>query len=1330
MVDGVAFGRPRLRATRDRPPVHLPPRKRARIEYADDDDDEAESEESFEHSTRQRALDYPIAYAADHGSVDEESSDSDDKDYASDSTTIRYNVPSHGQDDDSEYNASEDEEEDLEEEIRVLQEDNRLIGEGEDDTLDSPAGEAKATVGDGVSTFDRAMRAPIAAFKSAFPRISEGVIQGLLLSHAQDLRSTYGALMEMQAPKLPFDRILELCLHPSEEDQSPPSLLATELHSPPGFKRPLIQEVEDTTPSLVRRQLRATSENSTSSSGDSSSEDGESNSADDSTSSDEDSSSADSSDDSSDSDEGPKGGVNVTASSDDSDSDSEGSSSSSVASDDDNGDKGKVKTIKGRKRKHIQSADSSDDDSFESFTSSTDDTSSSEDDSSSSSEEDSGSEPDELSAKPALLSSRHGTITAATISTTHTALPEPVLAEARPSVADKADVPPGDGLSKTQKRNRRRRDMKRRKALESEQSQPTQTSCPTDDADFLARKKALLDAVAAGDSPQQNKDAARELNPSVNKSPNDQTHESREMSQDEQPEGDATTSPMELDATASDKPADAASQEEAPRRRMRMDLGAGRRLLFGALGLKTPKTKADEEKLKGDLMKDVRPLKNHRQAETEADTTHASQDQQPEPAEAVDQEVDSVDWKTKIKYRAVECCQEGIELSEPPFPFVQRWDPQQQGGRKRKRSSHNHYQEDRYDESYQDEAMFYEGADDWVDRDQTPKEAKVKKKKKDKGTMSKAADYTDTAHDIELNYDEPPVESRGDSSQFTDVDDLPSLPSDVTALPALQSTEVKPGMVITWKQLLMSKATNWQPELSSTTGLVVSMDNGCMIHVVLAKRDREQDEKEYDEETGRRVYDRFEMPSDSEEEEAQSDDGRRELPWAELIEPRLVQAEPSTSVFSSPNKAVKDGAKNAADHDEDNTSQRKQADSEQHVSPTESSSIPSGQGVRLLDFPAAAADLPVNGESQEKVSQTQSVESRPLPSPSPQDTSSQVRVFPPSSAHEETSQAAKHDVSMGADAHVQGGHPEMSDGTRSESASAYQDAPASLDIAHAEDDQVIPEGQNDVLEKTDPLPAGTETGSRQIEADTTKSGLSNGEEAAPETTESSHEISSKPDAEASAAEGSSRGSSPPFPSIEEIWHTASTSRQTQSPLKASQNSALRQVKIKSDADYEAAMQRLDEGDEGEESDSLPHLKSNSSIRNLFPNATQPSPLGEGIPDSAPKRGRRGPLAPFQVPEGSQVIALSSSNLGSPKSPVFAENDAEDSVDDSNRGADDESSSLPHGSGWVTKSKRAAGKQPKKTRKESVAATTARRGRTPALSASAVSSKRKKNGRKF
>ena len=54
-----------------------------------------------------------------------------------------------------------------------------------------------------------------------------------------------------------------------------------------------------------------------------------------------------------------------------------------------------------------------------------------------------------------------------------------------------------------------------------------------------------------------------------------------------------------------------------------------------------------------------------------------------------------------------------------------------------------------------------------------------------------------------MNYDEPEV-----TNVDGDADDLPELPSDITALPVITGKEVTVSSIIAFKHLLVSKATN------------------------------------------------------------------------------------------------------------------------------------------------------------------------------------------------------------------------------------------------------------------------------------------------------------------------------------------------------------------------------------------------------------------------------------------------------------------------------------------------------------------------------------------
>lgn len=48
----------------------------------------------------------------------------------------------------------------------------------------------------------------------------------------------------------------------------------------------------------------------------------------------------------------------------------------------------------------------------------------------------------------------------------------------------------------------------------------------------------------------------------------------------------------------------------------------------------------------------------------------------------VDEDDDS--WRERIDLRAVECCDRGVQLSTPPFPFYQYWDEQYDTRKKRR----------------------------------------------------------------------------------------------------------------------------------------------------------------------------------------------------------------------------------------------------------------------------------------------------------------------------------------------------------------------------------------------------------------------------------------------------------------------------------------------------------------------------------------------------------------------------------------------------------------------------------------------------------------------
>jgi hypothetical protein len=340
-------------------------------------------------------------------------------------------------------------------------------------------------------------------------------------------------------------------------------------------------------------------------------------------------------------------------------------------------------------------------------------------------------------------------------------------------------------------------------------------------------------------------------------------------------------------------PASVKSSQPSSSRRAKLDLSAGRRLLFGALGRKAPKTKADEEKIRKDIMRDVRPLLPEKTTEEQPSSP---------TGESTDDDVDA--WKQKINYQAKECVQDGVVLTEPPFPFEQRWDPQQRGGYKGGRGG-------KRKKDQRDQAQYYHDDD---------RASKKQKQRKGKHNYALEQEYLDASY-------EPSFQDDTLTSQFDDAtqaeglhsedvegeisqqlmndtqtpiavfsqgpEDLAPLPDDPSILPVLEDGQAKVGMTIAFKQLEMSAATNWQPQLSAyRTAIVIAITETGELQLTLAMRDRQQFHKRYDPQTGERIYSKFEAPDDDGVDEDEND-GMLNLGFGELTEPKIVQEPPA-----------------------------------------------------------------------------------------------------------------------------------------------------------------------------------------------------------------------------------------------------------------------------------------------------------------------------------------------------------------------------------------------------------------------------------------------------
>ena len=344
------------------------------------------------------------------------------------------------------------------------------------------------------------------------------------------------------------------------------------------------------------------------------------------------------------------------------------------------------------------------------------------------------------------------------------------------------------------------------------------------------------------------------------------------------------------------------------KRRAKLDLAGSKRLLFGSLGLKAPKTKDDESALREKLMKDVKPVRpvKERVAEIEAAAFTAAQ--------AENDNDDS--WKDKIQLAAVECCHDGVKLSTPPFPFVQRWDPQQQGSysrkkgrksKKRKRMDQS-YCEENYEESPNPESPSKVARPKNYDANLEQPQFDPAVFEHDQAQQNQGWPYDlsvrDSAAASEQLLRETSMSAANAAAEdkplleIKELPDLPSLPEDPTECQELRREHCLAGATIAFKKFLMSAETNWQPKISEyLTAAVRELHEDGTLLMALARRDQPKDEARYDEETGERVYGKFEMPG-YDEEHASSDRSGLEMPFDELISPRLIRPASNDQIAS------------------------------------------------------------------------------------------------------------------------------------------------------------------------------------------------------------------------------------------------------------------------------------------------------------------------------------------------------------------------------------------------------------------------------------------------
>ncbi|KUJ18058.1 uncharacterized protein LY89DRAFT_732751 [Mollisia scopiformis] len=962
LFDGLAFGRPLLRRPADRPPITIPPRKRRRVTYDDEEQDadeiptlmEREEEESDADANKQLVI---------HADFDDEDSE-DDEDFIpggdddAEDENIDAEVNGSGNEGSSESDGTESDEEMADEQAADDIDQNRELQKMTDafelpietepiqePTQDSPRpSEIEKVDESALQSVPEPRRATIRKLHAVFPKSPMAVCKYVLNGTNGDMGEAYEAMARGFRPvksKSSFTESLEETpdlhvpktrskskvapatesssqqIRESEHDEPPNSLIR---HYDLGGLLPgsiksgkalsFMAEALHSTPPRPRSGLRRSASIASNKSVRFTMDEGLSNGLTSIPCIDKQSQAIESSEES-DSDSDDSSEEDAT-SSEDSSSDSEDSDESSHA--------------KGNSTDNVSSSGSE---------------SSSDSSSESSSEEES---PEETSSKLPSTTPKFRTSASPSQSS---------AANSKQAPAGK----PGQGTQATRKRNERKRlsnalDRYKRKgilpagttiselsrlhvnddtpaeaalaALEELRAGKTENtlaknSSQSQSDDFEHRRQQLLDSLASGgievgadsrgnttSKPTQDSSASTPaevtsaIQPEITSTPvvpeSTELHPLAKVSELEAMDIDAAKPSNAPEVPKIDSPlaspnpqSTSANSSQPSARRSKIDLGAGRRLLFGALGIKAPRTKKDEEKVRADLMKDVRHLV----------TPKASDPGEPQGEDVAE---DSEAWREKIVYRAVECVQKGIELSEPPFPFVQRWDPQQQRswskGGKRKQGE-------------LEQPQYHQ---------ENSRPAKKQKGRKGKHRYAEEQEYLDASYEpsyqdesMELNYDDSTQLTRPEDEDVEDQislqlmndiegptgatsqapDDCIPLPDDPSSLPDLKDGEAKSGMVIAFKKLEFSAATQWQPVVSQyRTAVVISILENGTLELTLAMRDRVHTEKRYDENTGKRIYDKFETVDDEDMDDTEEDHGKLDLTFGELIEPKILQEPP------------------------------------------------------------------------------------------------------------------------------------------------------------------------------------------------------------------------------------------------------------------------------------------------------------------------------------------------------------------------------------------------------------------------------------------------------
>lgn len=373
-------------------------------------------------------------------------------------------------------------------------------------------------------------------------------------------------------------------------------------------------------------------------------------------------------------------------------------------------------------------------------------------------------------------------------------------------------VPPGQGSKPTKKGNQRAR--KRRRLVELKARGilgPDAGFQELYDLDMQGEDQSHEASKSGEDQLEERKEALAAMLNEHSVDPKDQQlYEDRP---NEVINRARSLSPSNQDQNAlrsADGLSGSAPSSQPIKQRSRLDIASSRRLLFGSLGLRVPQTQSAERELRERLAEEAqnRPggaiVRRPGSADEKARKTGHQ-----------------IDWMDKLDVSAVECAYEGVELSTPPFPFVQRWDNEALNEIQRRKGGPKVADKKRKIEHVQSQLDDVEQS----------------------GTMNNINTTENTTADIESNgaIRDQLMRDANDIAALTPEnesfsEDLPIPPVELSNLPDLSINNAQVGSIIVYQTLEIGE--NLQPRMSvHLTARVDEILEDGTLGVTLAKRD-------------------------------------------------------------------------------------------------------------------------------------------------------------------------------------------------------------------------------------------------------------------------------------------------------------------------------------------------------------------------------------------------------------------------------------------------------------------------------------------------------------